>query len=89
MFLEPKRDVRIVVHGDDFTILGDDKQLDWFRDTIGNRLELKFKARLGAKEKDDESVRIVIRVIQWDHTGIKYEADQRHAENIVKALEPW
>ena len=31
MFWHKSRDIYIVVHGDDFTILGADTQLDWFR----------------------------------------------------------
>ena len=31
IFWHESRDLRVVVHGDDFTILGPAKSLDWFR----------------------------------------------------------
>ena len=74
------------MHGDDFTILGDTEQLDWFRNKIADRFEVKFRGRLGPETKDDKSIRILNRVITWTNEGIHYEADQRHAEIIVQQL---
>ena len=37
-------------------------------------------------QKDDKSIRILNRVVEWTSSGISYEADQRHAEIIVKQL---
>ena len=37
----------VVVHGDDFAVLGTDEQLDWFRERISERFEVKLKARIG------------------------------------------
>ena len=41
---------------------------------------------MGPGEKDQKSMRILNRVIEWTDVGISYEADQRHAEIIVKQL---
>ena len=73
----------MVVHGDDFTILGDELELDWFRRAISERYEVKFRGRIGPSESDDKSIRILNRVTTWSDNGISYEADQRHAEIIV------
>lgn len=81
-FWHEGRDVRVVVHGDDFTVLGDEEQLDWFRTKIAERFEVKFRARLGPGERDDKTVRILNRIVTWTEEGIEYEADQRHAEII-------
>ena len=58
-------DVCVVIHGDDFTILGNEVELDWFRDCISGKFEVKFRARLGPEAKDDKSVRLLNRVISW------------------------
>jgi hypothetical protein len=76
-----------VIHGDDFTLLGDVKQLDGFRSRIENKFEVKFRARLGPSSNDDKSVRILNRVVTWTNAGIEYEADQRHSELICEGLE--
>ena len=86
MFLHAQRDIRVVVHGDDFTILGAAQQLDWFRQRISERFEVKFRGRLGPEDHDEKSIRILNRVVQWVSDGINYEADQRHAEIIVRDL---
>ena len=74
------------MHGDDFTNLGYKESLDWFRGEISKRYEVKFRARLGPEKGDDKSVRILNRIVSWTSEGIRYEADQRHAEIITKIL---
>ena len=79
VFYHQGRQLRAVIHGDDFTILGYARDLDWFRNEIKARYEIKCKARLGPEVGDDKEVRILNRVVHWDSEGIKYEPDQRHA----------
>ena len=86
MFYHQERDIRVVIHGDDFTMLGNEVELDWFRDRISEKFEVKFRARLGPEEKDDKAVRLLNRVIEWTEEGIRYEADQRHAELILQDM---
>jgi hypothetical protein len=83
VFFHPVRQVRLVVHGDDFSVAGSEEQLNWFRKEISNRTDVKFRARLGDDDKDDKSVRILNRVVEWTK-GIRYEADQRHGEVVVR-----
>ena len=47
LFYHEPRNVRVVVYGDDFTVLGAQKDLDWFRKEMTKRCEVEFKARLG------------------------------------------
>eukprot|EP00969_Alexandrium_andersonii_P317099 14008961-Alexandrium_andersonii.AAC.1 len=37
VFYRPTRNVRVVIHGDDFTALGRDADLDWYRRGIQDR----------------------------------------------------
>ena len=74
------------MHGDDFTVLGPNQELDWFRGVIADRFEVKFRGRLGPEAADNKSIRLLNRVIEWTEDGISYEADQRHAEIIVQEL---
>ena len=70
---------RVVIHGDDFTILGFEKDLDWFRTRIEEEFEVKFRGRLGPAEGYAKRIRILNRGIEWPETGIRYEPDGRHA----------
>ena len=86
VFYNSQRNIRSVIHGDDFTMLGSEEDLDWFRVKIEERFEVKIRGRLGPSEGDGKSIRILNRVVEWTNSGISYEADQRHAEIIVKQL---
>ena len=50
VFYHRERNIRAVVHGDDFTVLAQERQLDWFRERIAARFEVKFRGRLGPTE---------------------------------------
>lgn len=85
MFNHEERDIKLVIHGDDLTLLGREDQLDWFKGLIKERFVIKeIKERF--EIKDDKSIRILNRIGEWSSEGIKYEADQRHAEIIVNEL---
>ena len=42
----------VVIHGDDFTALGHEKDLDWYREQIQVRMDTKVKGRLGPGKND-------------------------------------
>ena len=81
VFWHKERQLRAVIHGDDFTLLGNEVELDWFRDNIQRKFEVKIRGRLGPEANDQKSVRILNRIITWNKDRIQYEADQRHAES--------
>ena len=60
--------------------------MDWFREKIGKKYVVKFRARLGAEDRDDRAVMILNRIVEWRKEGIWYEPDQRHAVIIQKEL---
>jgi len=86
IMFHPKREVRLVVHGDDFTALGWEHQLDWYRGQVTSKFESKVKGRIGPAKDDLKSMRVLNRLVQWTSEGIEYEADQRHAELIIQEL---
>ena len=47
VFRHKDRGVRVVIHGDDFTALGYEKDLDWYREQIQSKMDTKVKGRLG------------------------------------------
>ena len=86
VFYNEHRNIRVVVHGGDFTCLGYASELDWLRTQFANKFTVKFKARIGPQVRDDKSVQILNRIIMWKSIGIEYEPDQRHAEIMVDEL---
>ena len=85
-FHRGKKDLDVVVHGDDVTALCCREQCDWLVSELKKEIELKVLARLGSDSDDDKDVRILNRTVSWTDTGIVYEPHNRHAEIIIKQL---
>ena len=77
-----------MVHGDDFTVLGWENQLDWFWAKIKEKFQSKHRGRLGPGPSDLKSIRILNRIVEWAEDGILYEADQRHVEICLREMGP-
>ena len=77
----------VEAHGDDFTNIGSEDDLNLFRSQINGAFAFKHKARLGPDTNDDKSVRVFNRIIYWEYlSGIKYDTDQRHGEILVESM---
>ena len=85
-FVRKTNGLSVVVHGDDFTIIGTDPQLDWFQNELAKNFEIKIRARLGEGCPGDNEVTILNRVVKITPTGLTYEADPRHAELLAQSL---
>ena len=81
-FYHPIRDISTTVHGDDFTSTGSEAALRWLDGQLRSRFDMKTEL-LGPGEKHAKEIRVLNRVLTWTELGIKYEADQRHAEIII------
>eukprot|EP00969_Alexandrium_andersonii_P182542 8065545-Alexandrium_andersonii.AAC.1 len=46
----------------------------------------KVEGRLGGDSGDLKEVRLLNRIIRWTPSGLRYEADPRHAEQLVRDL---
>ena len=66
LFHHAQRDIRLAVHGDDFTVLGPESRLNWFREQIAKKFEVKLRGR----DNDDKSIRLLNRVFEWNENGI-------------------
>ena len=85
-FYNASRNARVVVHGDDFTILAEKGVIEWFVEGLRRRFELKLKGIIGPRKEDQKEMRVLNRVVTWDERGLRYEADQRHVEILVNQL---
>ena len=41
---------------------------------------------MGPEAEEDKSVRLLSRVMHWTLEGVRYEADQRHAELVIRDM---
>ena len=85
-YFHPGHDLRALVHGDDFVAVGDRHDCEWFKAKLGGRFEIKTKL-VGFQDDEEQEERILNRVIRATPSGgWEIEADQRHADIIVKEL---
>ena len=84
MFQHKTREIRCLVHGDDFVSVGHPDELRWMKTKLSQRFEIKT-SMVGMNTHDGEikEARILNRVIRVTPQGWEYEADQRHADLII------
>lgn len=85
LYWHKDKDLRTLVHGDDFVTSGAEKSSEWFRQALEDRFEIKTKI-VGHREGLLKEARVLNRVVRADPQGWEYEPDQRHMELIVKGL---
>jgi hypothetical protein len=78
--------VRCIVHGDDFVLSGRAGALDEVKAGMHERFLLKELGRLGGGQGELRELRVLNRIIRWTPAGLKYEADPRHAEILVRGV---
>ena len=90
IFYSEAQDLRILIHGDDFGVLGDDEAQDFMEATLGKRYDYKCTGRLGAGGADGSECIFLSRVIRYqgpaEEPTIEIEADQRHVEVALESL---
>ena len=85
LFWHARKDVSIMVHGDDFVAVGEEKHLTDTRKALEDKYKLKVET-LGDGSKDKKEIRILNKVVRYTSKGIELEADPRHAEIVIKEL---
>ena len=83
-FFHPERDVRIIVHGDDFVVEGGQSDLEWVRDVLAAKYLLKVRGILGPEPCDQKSIVILGRAVEWRTDELWWEADPRHVEKFLE-----
>lgn len=54
---------------------------------MATAFEVKLKGRLGPEKQDCKELRVLNRILRMTDKGVAWEADPRHAEHVVRALE--
>ena len=84
LFCHPQTSRKCLVHEDDFVVSGEPVDLVWMRNQLESGLDINT-AILGDGPRMSKEVKILNRKLCWhDGVGISYEADQKHAEAIIR-----
>ena len=85
IFYHPQRNIRTVVHGDDYISVGMEEDLLWLEMRMKTKYEIRTKL-LGPQQHHSQEVKVLNRILTWGQNGISYEADPRHAEIMIKGV---
>ena len=77
------REMWWVVHGDDFSFVGYDQDLDFIEGLLKQKYEVKIRGRLGPGQKDVQEIDILGRVLKYESWGCTWQADPRHRKMIL------
>ena len=88
IFYHKPTDSRFLCHGDDFVVLADSKGQQFVEDVLKKKFEFRVGGSIGPDACDGTSVTVLNRIMEFDRaTGkIRYEADPRRAETVVRQL---
>ena len=84
VFFHREKSLECVVHGDDFTILGFDEDLDDLARAMASWFEIKVRGKMGPEVNDLKEIIILNRTLTWTEWGIKLVADPKHAEKLIE-----
>ena len=80
-----KGDVSLLVHGDDFAAVGEEKDVAETERIFREKYKIKVE-KLGGGASDSKEIRVLNKVLRYTDQGLELEADPRHAELVVKEL---
>ena len=86
VFCDVEREVRCVVHGDDFTFLAYEDDLERLRVAMSEAYLMTVRGVLGPDPKDQKEITILNRKLVWSEGGLTYEADANHARKILEDM---
>ena len=85
IFVHKERNIKLLVHGDDFITAGRHEQLVWFEREMNQKYESKH-IRLGTTKGAVKQIKVLNRIITWEEESISVEADTRHIMTALKDL---
>ena len=86
IFYNKAKDIRVVVHGDDFTVLAEESQIRWLTNLLGAKMKVKLRGILGPDPSDTKQITILNRIVTWNKYNLTFEADTRHGEILVNTI---
>ena len=84
VFYHQAMDVRVVVHGDDFTFSGVRRELEKVKAKMADWYDIKIRGIMGSGEEEVKVIKILGRTVRWTAEGIEYEGDERHRVELMK-----
>ena len=85
VFFHPERDIKTLVHGDDYVSSGTPESMDWLEKELTKAYEIKTQ-KVGKCDGYKGEGKVLNRILRVTEDGWEMEADPRHAELVVEQL---
>ena len=87
-YWHPVREIRVTVHGDDFTSLGTYQNVLWLHQELHARWMVEVRGILGPPRMPGtvQEIRHLNRLICWDDQGLTWEPDPRHVDLLCQGV---
>jgi hypothetical protein len=86
-FYHKAKQIRVLVHGDDFVALADDAGHKYPEEALRSKFDLRVGGSIGSGEQYQQ-LTVLNRIVTYHEDGtISYEADPRHVDQIIRDLE--
>ena len=82
IFRHASRRMLLAAHVDDVLVSGDPADLEWLEKTLRRHYELKCTI-VGPNPDQAKSTKFLKRTITWRDNGVAWEADERHAKELI------
>ena len=86
IFYHPKTQVRVVVHGDNFTFAGTESELKRIQAKMHEWYDVKVRGVLGSGKRDVHEIEILGRNLTWTEEGLEYEGSDKHRQALLQGL---
>ena len=86
IFYHPKTQVRVVVHGDDFTFAGTESELKKIQAKTHEWCDVKVRVVLGSGKRDVHDIGVFGRKLKWTEEGLEYEGSDKHRQALLEGL---
>jgi hypothetical protein len=85
VFWHPKREIRTLVHGDDYVSSGDETSMTWLEAEFAKAYEIRTQ-KLGMRKEYQQEGKVLNRLVRCTEAGWEIEVDPRHAELVAEQL---
>ena len=83
VYVNEEKDLRVIVHVDDFLASGQAPELAWFEAGLKKAFSIKT-VELGGGPQCVQEAKFLNRSLRWTPDGLEIEGDQKHAEILIK-----
>ncbi len=83
-YYHEEKQIRTIVHGDDFVQVGNAEQLDWLEKQMDKRFQLKTQ-KIGRNRREKEG-KVLGRKLKYTEEGWEYKADETHVLELQKQM---